>query len=100
MLEELGHRARGGASGTEAPARLQAGARFDLVVIDHAMPGMTGMQLAEALRRQQPRLPIILATGFAELPEDGPALVRLMKPFGQEQLAEAIEEGLGTIGAG
>ena len=44
-----------------------------MVITDHAMPVMTGLQLAECIQERYPGLPIILATGYAELPAD-PAL--------------------------
>ncbi len=52
---------------------------------------MTGSELAEAVRSDWPDLPIIIATGYAELPE-GPAqaLRRLAKPFFEQDLAQAI----------
>jgi CheY-like chemotaxis protein len=55
------------------------------------MPGMTGVQLAHAARRLRPDLPILLATGYAELP-NGEAidLPRLAKPYEQSQLAAEI----------
>ena len=98
MLEDLGHAAVEAESGQEALELLRGGARMDLVVTDYAMPGMTGLQLAEELHRLQPRLPVLLATGYAEL--QGTALsglVRLSKPFGQEELAGAIEGCLGAV---
>jgi CheY-like chemotaxis protein len=95
MLEDLGHTAVEAKSGQEALDLLRGGRRFDLVVADYAMPGMTGLQFAEELHRHWPQLPVVLATGYAEL--QGTAinrLTRLPKPFGQEALAEAIEECL------
>jgi len=68
-----------------------AGAPVDLVITDHAMPGMTGTELAKLIREQWPNLPIILATGYADLPSDLDATVpRLAKPYLQEQLAAMI----------
>jgi nitrogen-specific signal transduction histidine kinase/CheY-like chemotaxis protein len=95
MLEDLGHTAVEAESGQEALDLLRGGRQFDLVVADYAMPGMTGLQLADELHRHWPQLPVVLATGYAEL--QGTAinrLTRLPKPFGQEALAEAIEECL------
>ena len=40
---------------------------IDLMITDYAMPGMTGLQLAEAARGLRPGLPILLATGHADL---------------------------------
>jgi DNA-binding NtrC family response regulator len=56
---------------------------------------MTGLQLAEELHRQWPQLPVVLATGYAELQETTiNRLTRLPKPFGQVALAGALEECL------
>jgi len=61
------------------------------VITDQAMPVMTGTQLADAIRAERRDLPIILATGFAELPPDAANdLFRLDKPFRQEELAQAL----------
>ena len=95
MLEDLGHTTVEAKSGQEALGLLRGGRQFDLVITDYAMPGMTGLQLAEELHRHWRQLPVVLATGYAEL--QGTAinrLTRLPKPFGQEALAEAIEECL------
>jgi CheY-like chemotaxis protein len=102
MLEDLGHRVVEAASGARALELLRAGAAADLVITDYAMPGMTGLQLAEALRRLRPGLPVLLATGYGELRGDTAAgLARLPKPFGQDSLARAIAASLGeTAGAG
>jgi CheY-like chemotaxis protein len=92
MLEDLGHRVEQACSAAEALDLLARGQSFDIVVTDHAMPGMTGLQLAEALGQSQPGLPIILATGYAELPvaADTASLPRLSKPFTQDDLAAMI----------
>jgi len=63
----------------------------DLLITDHAMPGMTGMELADEVRRTRPDLPILLATGYAEVEGSQVAGVpRLAKPYTQEQLAIEI----------
>jgi CheY-like chemotaxis protein len=55
------------------------------------MPKMTGVQLAEAIAHEWPNLPIILATGYAELPPGaGRNMPTLSKPFCLERLAEAL----------
>ncbi len=60
------------------------------------MPGMTGLQLAAEARKLRPQLPILLATGYAELPaQTGLELPRLSKPYQQRQLAEQIASLLG-----
>ncbi|TCL68361.1 PAS domain-containing sensor histidine kinase [Rhizobium sp. BK251] len=90
MLVDLGHSVLEAEGGEEALDILRH-QRVDLVVSDHAMPRMTGSQLAEIIRGEWPQLPIILVTGYAELPAgSSPDLPRLGKPFSQEQLAETI----------
>jgi PAS domain S-box-containing protein len=91
MLEDLGHTVFEAMAGSEALDILHK-QQVDLVICDHAMPRMTGAQLAQAIRDEWPEMPIILATGYAELPEGAGVtnLPRLGKPFSQAQLAEAI----------
>jgi signal transduction histidine kinase len=91
LLEDLGHEVIEAHSAHEALQLLKAGLPTDLLITDHAMPGMTGIELAREVRRQRPQLPILLATGFAEL-EGGKAVdvARLAKPYTQAQLATEI----------
>ena len=52
---------------------------------------MTGHQLAAAIEQEWPGMPIILATGYAELPEGAPATMPILnKPFDETQLRKAI----------
>nr|CAD6620375.1 hybrid sensor histidine kinase/response regulator [arsenite-oxidising bacterium NT-25] len=92
MLEDLGHRVTEANSGQAALEIVNSGQSFDLVITDHAMPGMSGADLARSLLSANPAQPIILASGYAELPDGASvgALSRLVKPFTQEQLAQAI----------
>jgi PAS domain S-box-containing protein len=91
MLAELGHEVVEAYSAAEALEKLRAGERVDLVLTDQAMPGMTGVQLAAAIEGEWPGLPVLLATGYAELPEGaGRGLQRLTKPFDDGALAAAI----------
>ena len=91
MLEDLGHEVTIAYSGREALAALGRLERVDLVVTDQAMPGMTGTELIAAIRHERPGLPVLLATGYAELPDGESADVpRLNKPFLQAHLDQAI----------
>jgi signal transduction histidine kinase/CheY-like chemotaxis protein len=91
LLEDLGHTVIKASSGAAALEVLRDGKAVDLLITDYAMPGMTGLQLAEQVRRLRPNLPILLATGYADLPEhSGLELPRLSKPYQQRQLAEQI----------
>jgi len=92
MLADMGHSVLQAESAAEALDLLQR-YRVDLVLTDHAMPHMTGAQLAAMVNARWAAVPIILATGFAELPPGtGAGLPRLAKPFTQEELARAIAE--------
>jgi CheY-like chemotaxis protein len=92
MLEDLGHMVVEAGSAAEALTMLQAGTQVDLVITDQAMPGMRGTELAAQLKQKHPELPIILATGYAELPNgENPELARLSKPFRQDDLAAVID---------
>jgi PAS domain S-box-containing protein len=92
MLEELGHDdVHVSASGQDALAVLVRDGAFDLLLTDHMMPGMTGMQLATAVRALHPTLPVLLASGFAELDDvAGAEWPRLRKPYGLHDLSEAL----------
>jgi PAS domain S-box-containing protein len=93
MLEEFGHGVLQASSGREALEVLERGECVDLLITDQAMPGMTGAQLAKRVRQRWPHLPIVLATGFAQLgPDEDPALPRLAKPFTMAELAKVVEQ--------
>ena len=91
MLEDLGHEVLEANSAERALEILRDGERVDLVITDYAMPKMNGMELATAARDLRPDLPILLATGYAELPS-APAidLPRIDKPYHQDRLAAGI----------
>ncbi len=88
MLRDLGHTVVEANSGEQALKAVDdLNGRLDLVITDHAMPGMTGAELAKRLKALNPTLPILLATGYADLGEgEGSALPRLAKPYTQTQL--------------
>lgn len=88
MLTDLGHEVVEAYSGKEALALIDSGADFDVLITDYAMPGMTGAELAIAVRERLPGLPILLASGYADLPSGVEIdVARLAKPYTQDQLA-------------
>ncbi len=91
MLRDEGHRVSTAHSAAQALEQLSA-SRFDLLITDHAMPKMTGAQLALEVRKTQPDLPILLVSGYAEIPAGTAAtkIPLLAKPFSQADLLEAI----------
>ena len=91
MLEDLGHEVVEAGSGAKALEILSAGEQFDLMITDFSMPRMNGGQLARTVHELRPSLPILLATGYAEmLPGSEIELPRLGKPYTQAQLAAEI----------
>jgi PAS domain S-box-containing protein len=91
MLEELGHVALEAHSGDAALRILADHDDIDLVITDQAMPRMTGLALAAELGRLRPNLPVVLASGYADIEEVRlMKLPRLAKPFGQAELARMI----------
>jgi len=92
MLEELGHQVvHAAASGAEALDVLRGDDHIDLLLTDYMMPGMTGVRLAAQASTLRPSLPVLLASGFAEL--DGLTGVewpRLRKPYSLRDLAAAL----------
>lgn len=93
MLEDLGHEVVMVNSGDEAFQLLRNGLEIDVLITDHAMPGMTGLQLARQTRDLRPELPILLATGYADLPQGAASdFARLAKPYQQTDLSSQLRE--------
>jgi signal transduction histidine kinase len=91
MLESLGHVAIFAASGERALELIGSNGKIELVITDHAMPGMTGAELARHIRAAKPDLPIILSTGYADLSSvDDPGITRLAKPYRLSELADIL----------
>jgi PAS domain S-box-containing protein len=95
MLLDLGHSVTEAHSGSHALKLLESDGKFDVVVTDYAMPGMNGFELAQRIKAGHPRLPIVLATGYAELPADRSIeFGHLSKPYGSKDLAAALEKAV------
>ena len=95
MLLDLGHSVTEAQSGPHALKLLETDAPFDIVVTDYAMPGMNGFELAQRIKERNPKLPIILATGYAELPADRSIeFGHLSKPYTSKDLAGALEKAV------
>lgn len=69
LLEMYGFVVITASSGPEGLQMLSDGRTVDLVLLDYVMPGMSGDQIAEELKRLYPRLPIVLMSGFQKLPD-------------------------------
>ena len=97
MLELFGHCVVTAAGGPEALHLLATDATFNLVILDLNMPEMNGADTLRHLRRLEPALPVILATGHLDaatadlLKQDGHAL-SISKPFSMEELERKLKE--------
>jgi len=95
LLEDMGHAVVSAESGQQAVDEFSDGAQFDLVVTDFSMPGMTGTDLAQTIRAVRPDIPVVLATGFAEVPLASVGGITLLsKPFDRNALARAIADAV------
>jgi CheY-like chemotaxis protein len=100
MLEDLGHTVFEATSARGALDILRRESTIELVLTDQAMPQLTGLQLIKEIKKGWPHLPVILATGFAELPAGAdPQQITLAKPFVQNDLAQALEAVLTAPGS-
>lgn len=101
MLERLGYEAASCHTGLEAldVLRENPGA-FDLVLTDHNMPKMTGLELAQQVSYDFPDMPFILLSGYSEqkmrdLMAENPAIKAILrKPIAKNQLAQKIQSVL------
>jgi CheY-like chemotaxis protein len=95
MLLDLGHSVTEAQSGAHAMKLLETDPPFDIVVTDYAMPGMNGFELAQKIKQRNPKMPIILATGYAELPADRSIeFGHLSKPYTSTDLATALQKAV------
>ena len=102
VLQRLGYSVR---SETESLKALRMFSEepdlFDLALLDHGMAGVTGLELAQRMRRIRPGFPVVLYTGYL----DGPSNEQLeatgvggrvvIKPATREELADVLQEALG-----
>jgi CheY-like chemotaxis protein len=97
MLRDAGHTVVEAASGGAALERLDHDEpHIEMLIADVAMPGMSGFELARAVRQERPDLPILFVTGFADMArsEEGRRETVLQKPFRAEELAAKVAEAL------
>ncbi|MBL0715468.1 MAG: PAS domain S-box protein, partial [Desulfosarcina sp.] len=100
MLEKLGYRVTGVTSPHEALENVrQDPGRYDLVVTDLTMPGLKGDRLAEAIKKINPAIPVLICSGYSQ-----PAIKAqgagdavdgyIDKPITFEKLAQAVQKAL------
>jgi DNA-binding response OmpR family regulator len=101
LVAELGFEVVSADTGEKALSLLGAQA-FDLLITDVAMPGMNGVELGRRARQAAPDMPILFASGYADLHNfgadlDSESLMR--KPFRLAEVAARIHQALDEAGA-
>jgi PAS domain S-box-containing protein len=98
ILSTMGYRVIEAGSGGAALEVLDRHDEIDLMMVDFAMPGMNGAEVAREARARRPQLPILFVTGYADttaLPSPGDEDI-LRKPFREEELAAKLRIVLGA----
>ena len=92
MLHELGYRVIEASTGPAALHVLERGCEADLMLLDFAMPGMNGVEVARLARERRPDLPILFVTGYADTDVLSEATEDeiVQKPFSEDELAAKI----------
>ena len=97
VLERAGHVVTLVGDGAEVLARTSV-ETFDLVVIDHHMPRMTGLAVADELRRSSPATKVLIMSGDLDVGDEHRHF--LPKPFNRREFLAAVDTLLHPPGAG
>jgi CheY-like chemotaxis protein len=98
VLQSRGYGVELVASGGEALAALEK-RTFDLVMTDHRMPGMSGMELAQAIKASRPTMPVVMFTAYP--PAEAMSCVDLViiKPSEARTILQSLKQLLGKAGS-
>jgi CheY-like chemotaxis protein len=98
QLRDMGLHVEPSGSAEEAEEVLARSAGFDLAIVDHVLPGMTGLEFAARLRHRSPSLPVLMLSGRTESPETAAGVFAawLVKPVDPDELRRAVAEQLGS----
>jgi CheY-like chemotaxis protein len=98
ILEDVGYVVLKVGSGGAALDLLDQNTKIDLVLLDFAMPGMSGVEVASHVRGKFPTLPILFLTGYADqtaLADVGEQNI-IRKPFIDDELITKVDTTLGA----
>jgi CheY-like chemotaxis protein len=96
-LHELGHQVEAVAEAEIAILRLK-NETFDAVMTDIRLPGMSGLELARALIKDYPNLPVVISSGYGAinveflLGEKQPTVLMLPKPYDLPDLERTLNQ--------
>ncbi len=91
LLESEGHEVLDALTGEEG-LRLFQSRKFDAVIVDYWMSGMNGIAVASEIKRLSPSTPVIMLSGFPELPGEAVGLADrwILKGRSAQTLLDAI----------
>jgi signal transduction histidine kinase/ActR/RegA family two-component response regulator len=95
ILADLGYEVVEAGSGGAA-LELLGRVRIDIALLDFAMPGMNGAELAKEIRARRPHMPIVFATGYADvsaLSDESEERI-VQKPFNEQELLQKLSAAL------
>jgi CheY-like chemotaxis protein len=96
IVEGFGYHVTAAESGAAALDLLDREAPFDLILVDFAMPGMNGVELARRVEVSKPGLPTVFITGYADvraMSEIGTRPV-VLKPFKRDSLGATLQAAI------
>jgi CheY-like chemotaxis protein len=97
LLRDCGYDVIKASSGAAALTALEANPAISLMIVDFAMPGMSGIELLERARAKHPTIRAIFVTGYADhasLKGKFADEIVINKPFTMDQLAPAVRKAL------
>jgi two-component system, cell cycle sensor histidine kinase and response regulator CckA len=102
ILRNLGYTVTRTTDSQEALQTIQNNpGNFDLLITDQTMPGMTGAELAQAVQKIRPAMPIILCTGYSSMisaeEADALSIKYIQKPFRSQKLATTVRTMLDEV---
>ncbi len=98
LLRDSGYNVIEASSGSAALDALGTNPAIELLIVDFAMPGMSGIELLESARAKRPEIKVVFITGYADhtrLKGEFAGEVVVKKPFTMDQLAPAVRKALG-----
>src|SRR5262245_56997457 len=96
LVESLGYAADAAGGGAEALALFDQN-RYDIVLTDLLMPGMSGWEVLAAIRQRDPRMPVVIITGTPAVGDpraSQPGVAVLKKPVDVKALDRTVKEEL------